>query len=182
MVKTDLVRIGEIVKPHGLKGEVCVACAANSPFIFDGLREVFLAGPQDARGESPARVLLRSWRLHQDRPLLTLEGVGDRNASEALRGKLVFIQTSDLPPASDEDVFLHELLGCEVFLKDGARLGRIDHYLFPSAEQEIWCIVTENGREVLFPAHSQTVVDIDLDTRRVLVAPPEGLLELYLGQ
>lgn len=182
MARTGLVRLGEIVKPHGLKGEVCVACDADSPFVFDVLSVLYLVKPQDRRADKPQRLKLRAWRLHQDRPLLTLEGVEDRNAAEALRGLLVYAKTSDLPPPDEEGVYLHELQGCEVFLQDGERLGRIDHFLFPSAEQEIWSIHTDSGREILLPAHPQTVLDIDLDARRVRVAPPEGLLELYLGE
>jgi 16S rRNA processing protein RimM len=182
MARTGLIRLGEIVKPHGLKGEVCVACDADSPFVFDVLHVVYLVKPQDGRAEKPQRMKLRGWRLHQNRPMLSLEGVDDRDAAEALRGLLVHAKASDLPPPEEDDVYLHELQGCEVFLESGRRLGRIDHFIFPSAEQEIWGILTDSGREILLPAHPQTVLDIDLDARRVLVAPPEGLLELYLGE
>jgi len=183
MATSGLVRIGEIVKPHGLKGEVCVHCDADSPFLFDRVRTLVLvrepiAGAPEDQGK---RYVLRSWRSHQGRPMLTLENVADRNAAEELRSLAVYVPAADLPPPDEGEAYLYELLDCEVFLQDGTRLGRIDHYLFPSSEQEIWAILADNGREILFPAHQESVVDIDLAARRVIVDPPEGLLDIYLG-
>lgn len=66
-------------------------------------------------------------------------------------------------------------------MRTGSRLGTLEQVLF-HGEQEVWVIVTPDGREVLFPAVPEFVPDIDLDAEIIRIAPPEGLLELYLGQ
>jgi 16S rRNA processing protein RimM len=46
----------------------------------------------------------------------------------------------------------------------------------------LWSIRTPDGKEVLFPAVEEFVLDIDLEAGSVRIAPPPGLLDLYLGE
>lgn len=94
---------------------------------------------------------LWSCRMHKGRPLLLLEGITDRNMAEALRGQKILLDRADLPEPGEDEAYLEDLLGCDVLLPEGRRLGRLDHFEYP-AGQEIWAIVTDQGDEVLFPA------------------------------
>ncbi len=183
--------VGEISKPHGVRGELCINCRASSPSLFDAVDRVrltpqgqpqtaFRAGRRNAPKSASYKIL--SWRPHKDRVLMFLEGVADRDAAEALRGRLVEIDAAALPKASPEEVFIHELLDCRVreagAAEDAPDLGTLEDVL-DAAGQELWVIRSPDGREILFPAVPEFVESIDLDAGLIEVCPPPGLLELY---
>jgi 16S rRNA processing protein RimM len=179
MASKDFVRIGEIAKPHGVKGELSVIYHADSPLLLDHAPRVWLA---PATGGRPRPHTVRHWRTHHGRVLLTLQEVADRNAAEALRGMDLLLRAQDLPEPDPDEIYLHQLEGCRVELPDGSLLGTLRHVLAPTPEQEVWAIETPDGREVLFPAHEDAVLLADPEAGLLRIDPPPGLLELYLGE
>ncbi len=179
MMNSRLLRIGDVVKPHGIKGELCVDYYADSPFLLDACPDLFLAPPGVAADDAARPFALRSWRVHKHRLLLFLAGVTDRNQAEALRGWGVFAPKESLPPLDDDQAYLHELVGWQVVLESGEMIGTIQAFLFPTPEQEIWVINDPDGREILFPATPQTVLRLERASERAVVAPPPGLLDIY---
>ena len=173
----DLIRIGEILKPHGVRGEVAACLRLDSPGCLDHLESLFLQHGNKA----PREYDLHGLREHSGRVLLIFQGVEDRDAAEALRGCAVLIPTALLPPLQEEEIYLNQLQGCEVVLEDGSPLGRIREVLAP-AGNEVWAIDTPDGREVLFPAEDQFILSADPDQGVVRIAPPPGLLEMYLEE
>ncbi|WP_243545043.1 ribosome maturation factor RimM [Pseudodesulfovibrio tunisiensis] len=165
--------VGEVVKPHGIRGEFCILCHADSPTFFDGLDTIFLRSGK-AR---PRAYETESWRRHNSRVLLKLRGVDDRDRAEALRGMELLVRKSVLPEI-DESVYLYELDGCAVLLEDGSPVGEFQGFI-EAGGQEVWIIRSTEGREILLPAVPEFVLDIDPDERRIVIAPPEGLLDLY---
>lgn len=168
------IHMGTLARPHGIKGEICVDWYADSPSLLDG---PFWLQAGDAPPR-PARA--RSWRMHKGRPLLLLEGVTDRNDIEALRGQKILVDRDLLPPVDEDEVYVEDVLGFAVILPDGSRLGVLDHVEYP-AGLEVWSIVTDDGKEVLFPAEASFIEGFDLGGECIHIAPPEGLLDIYLG-
>ena len=64
----------------------------------------------------------------------------------------------------------------EVFHKDGARIGIVASVLSTAGNDIL--VVKEAEKEFLIPAVKEIVDKVDFDTRRVIVDPPEGLLDL----
>ena len=175
MTETHFIEIGLIVKPHGLRGEVCVNYFADSPFLLKG--SVWLQ-----KGKSkPVEHKVVSSRPHKGQELLTLESCRDRNCAEELRNVKVLVPDADLPELTEEEVYLHQLEGMNVVLENGTLVGRITGFQF-NLGAEVWVITTEDKKEVLFPATEEFVSDIDIDKSTVTIAPPPGLLELYLSE
>ncbi|MEW5772717.1 MAG: ribosome maturation factor RimM [Thermodesulfobacteriota bacterium] len=174
-IKTrDLVLLGEVTKPHGIRGEVCVKSHADSPDVFLRVSPLYLARP----GEKPRPVRLQGLREHKSSILARFAGVEDRNAAEDLRGCRVLAQAADLPALAADEVYLHQVEGLAVLLPDGSRLGVVEA-ADASSGQELWLIRSESGREVLLPA--AFVTGLDLDAGAAVADPPPGLLDLYLG-
>lgn len=169
-----LIHMGTLARPHGIKGEICIDWHADSPLLLE------LPFWLQAGDEPPRRARALSCRLHKGRPLLLLEGVTDRNTAEALRGHKILVDRADLPQPGEDEAYLEDLLGCDVLLPDGRRLGRLDHLEYP-AGQEIWAIAADRDVEVLFPARPEFIAAFDLKARTVTIDPPEGLLEIYLS-
>lgn len=176
MTPSDEVTVGLVARPHGVRGEVVVESRLDDPELFYGLRTVRLAPPTPGAAGTTRRV--RSWRPLKDRMLLSLDGVNDRDAAEALRGQAVLVKASDLPPPSEDDIFLRDLLGCRVATSRIPDLGVIEDVSLPGGS-ELWIIRHPSGREILFPAAPEFVTEVDLEAKLVQVDPPPGLLELY---
>ena len=175
MEESRFVLMGVLARPHGIRGEVCVDWYADSPAALQG--RFFLQ-----EGKAPP-LLARAAevREHQGRPLLRLEGVCDRAGADRLRGMKILVLKEDLPEPDEGEAYLHQLLGLTVVLDEEDRvLGRLDHVEFP-AGREVWAIVTPEGREVLFPAVEDFVNGFDLERGEVFIAPPPGLLDIYLN-
>lgn len=170
----DLLHVGTCTRAHGLTGELCLAWHASSPDVLCGL--IYL---QSGTGE-PIPVTQGQVRIHKGRPLLRLPHINDRTSAEGLRGTRILLPRASLPPLSADEAYVVDILGRRVVDDTtGQYIGELARVSFP-AGQQIWHIMTPGGDEVLFPAVSQFIVCVD-NAEQVRIAPPPGLLEIYLG-
>lgn len=178
MPKPDeaLILVGQAARVHGLKGEFSVVWHADSPSLLDHVPGLLLR----RKNGTEKWCTVRSWRMHQDRILLLLDQMDGRDAADVWRGADILVREADLPEPADDEVYIFQLEGLDVHLPDGSRLGRIE--AIATEPTEVWTILTDDGREVLFPAAEEFVTGIDLDAGRVDIDPPEGLLDIYLGE
>jgi 16S rRNA processing protein RimM len=174
MDPAKLVELGRVQKPHGLRGELCIELYADSPFIFEGLRRVYLQLP----GKKPRPCVLEGWRAHQGRALIQVDRSQGRDQAEAWRGADVLARERDLPPVDEDEIRPEDLIGLPVRHIDGSAIGLLAD-IQDVAGQEIWFIHDEADNEILLPAVDEFVRDIDLDAGVIVVDPPDGLLDLY---
>lgn len=172
---SGFIPVGGVVKPHGIRGEFCIKSYADSPSLFDGVTTLYL---QEGDKE-PKPVAFGSWREHKGLVLLKIKGVDDRDRADELRGRTVLVREEDLPEPGEGEHYLYQMMGCRVTLEDGTAVGVLEQF-FETAEQDTWVIVNDEGVEILLPAVPEFVLDIDLDNETIVIAPPEGLLDLYL--
>ena len=180
MAETRYIIVGDVVRPHGIRGELGIMSHADSPSYFAPGARLRLSPPENPdRGRD---YVVRTVREHKGRILVTLDGVPDRTAAETLRGLAVCVRREDVPPPDPHDVFLHDLIGLRVRLLGAAAtdpdLGILEDVL-DAGGVELWRIRDPQDREILFPAVSQLVPAIDLDAGIVVIDPPPGLIELY---
>ena len=161
--------VGRIVAPWGVRGEVKVEILTAFPYRFSGLKMVYL-GPE----YEPCA--LRGFRLHKGFALLRLEGCSDRNAAERLRGQLIHVPVEEAVLLGEDEYYIYQIIGLEVWTGAGVRLGRVVEVLFTGAN-EVYVVKGERG-EILIPAIEEVVKRVDLEAGRLLVEPLEGLLDL----
>ncbi|NDY57639.1 16S rRNA processing protein RimM [Desulfovibrio sulfodismutans] len=174
------VVVGEILRPHGIRGELVVRSFADSPSVFRKGRSLRLSPPEGRPGK-PTRRTVAALRVHADRLLVAFTDVPDRDAAEALRGCLLSVPARELPALAEDEVYRHQLIGCRVLAPDTPHpdLGVISDILdLPG--QEMWAIRHASGREILLPANPHTIADIDLTAGVVIATPPPGLADIYL--
>jgi 16S rRNA processing protein RimM len=168
---TDQVVIGRIVKAHGIRGEVVVDVLSEVPGRFEVGATVLLDG-------RPTRIA--SSRPHQGRLLVRLEGVGDRNAAELLRGRALHGDAADV--TGSDSYYVHELVGMAVVTVDGDHLGDVSgHIELPQAAgYDLLEITRDDGTTWLLPA-SDDLVEVgelpDGTELLVVVDPPDGLID-----
>jgi 16S rRNA processing protein RimM len=170
MVMADLVLIGRVARAHGNKGQVIVNLDTDFPDERFRAGAVVLVGP-DARPFTIGHV-----RFHQGRPVVALVGIDTMNEAEALAGAELKVPAgaSDALPAG---TFYHyDLIGCLVTNTAGQAIGDVTAV---EGTMEMSRLVVAGTRgEVLIPLVADICVEVDPAARRIVVNPPDGLLEL----
>jgi 16S rRNA processing protein RimM len=117
-------------------------------------------------------------RPHQARLLVLFDGYADRDVAEQLRGVYLTVDSASLPDLEDPDEFHdHQLVGLTAVTSTGEALGRVvrvDH----APASDLLVLARPDGRETLVPFVRAIVPEVDLDGGRIVVTPPEGLLDL----
>jgi 16S rRNA processing protein RimM len=164
----ELVRIGRVVRAIGLHGYVGVAGTEGA---LATLEWVSLARVGDEPGP-PRRVVeaRRQGRVWAVR----LESVSDRDGAEALVGSEVLAAREDLGEAGEGSYFWAELEGLPVVTVEGAEVGTVTGLYATGAVDVL--VVTGSRGEVLVPLAPYVMVD--RAAGKVVVDPPEGLLDL----
>jgi 16S rRNA processing protein RimM len=166
-----LLRIGYIAGSHGLHGALRVRTDDPGSTTLFTLRRLFV---ETADGRREFKVLDAS-ALSAGNHRVMLEGIGDAEAAEALRGGAVMVAAADLPPLGEGEFYYFQLAGAEVMLTDGRRLGTIVDIMSTGAH-DVW-VVRDSEREVLVPVISDVVKEMDLAARRVTIQAVPGLLD-----
>lgn len=170
---TDLV-VGRVAKAHGIGGELAVDVRTDEPQLRFAAEAVVRARLKDG-SDRPLTVV--SARLHTDRLLVRFAEVLTRDVAETLRGALLLVVAEDLPPSEDPDEFYdHELEGLAAELADGTPVGTVREVAHGPGT-DLLVLDLPDGREVLVPFVQAIVPEVDRAGRRVVLDPPEGLLD-----
>lgn len=160
-----MIVVGQIVRGHGIRGEVVVRSDTENPLRFRIGAELLV--------DSTVRQIIGS-RPHGKMLLVHFQDIESRTAADQLRGAFIFVDKDEVPPAREDSYWEHELAGCEVFDSDGHKIGVMTE-IVERAEQDLWRVTSTNG-EVLVPAVKDIVISVDIKARRIVVDLPEGLL------
>jgi 16S rRNA processing protein RimM len=166
--------VGRLRKPHGLKGGVTLFPLTDRPeAVFAPGRSLRLMGID---GELVAGPVTVEWgRSYHREWLVKFVGADSRDALEPWRGLFLAAPADELPPPEGDEVYLHELEGFSVRLADGTPLGLVSGvYELPAG---LMIEVQGPKREFLLPYRKEFVREVDRAGRRLVVAPPEGLVE-----
>jgi 16S rRNA processing protein RimM len=149
MTKNDLVRVGRVGKPHGLDG---------SFFVEDGSEdeERFAAGATLHVDGEPAQVV--DSKRSGGRRVIRLD-------REAARGAELAVPRSELPPPGEDEYYEFQLVGLTVEEDGGRTLGRVTS-VQPGPAND----VLELDSGLLLPLVGACVLEVDLETGRILIA------------
>jgi 16S rRNA processing protein RimM len=165
--------VGRIARAHGIGGEVAVDVRTDSPDLR------FAPGAKvDTDPSERGPLTVRRTRWHSGRLLVVFDEVGDRTAAESLGGTLLVADSATSPDVDDPDEFWdHDLVGLSAVTVTGTALGRVEEIVH-SPGTDLLVIRGEDGAEILVPFVRAIVPEVDVQHGRVVVDPPEGLLEL----
>jgi 16S rRNA processing protein RimM len=174
----DRLTVGRIGKPQGLRGEVSIEVRTDVPELRFAAGSVLLTEPEE-RGP----LTVESTRDQNGRLVVAFAGVGDRSQAELLRNTLLQVDAADLPESDDPDVFHDtQLVGLAADLVGGDRLGEVTDVLhLPHGDVLVVrrrATATGTATEVLVPFVKAIVPFVDLSEGRLVVDPPDGLLDL----
>jgi 16S rRNA processing protein RimM len=166
----ELLAVGRIVKPFGLRGELVVESLADSPGRFRTVQEVYL-GP-DAMTVHAARVTHASIDARGVR--VRLDTIADRTAAEQIVGQYLFVDARHRARLPRGRYFVHQVVGLTVLDEEQRVVGRICDVLKLPAH-DIY-VVERQGREILIPAVKEFVLSINPEAGVVRVHLIEGMV------
>lgn len=173
--KTKL-RVGRLVKAHGLKGAIKLELYTDSPdqrFKPGQILELQVPETSDWFGKT---ITVSELRFYNQSPVLFLEGIDDRSKAETLIKAILLVETeADVLPEEPEAWYDHQLIGLMALVgqESVGNVIRVDH--LPA--QDLLAIETANG-EVLVPFVKQIVPEVNLALGRLMLTPPDGLFEV----
>jgi len=165
------VAIAKILRPRGLRGEMVAEVLTDFPERFDGLQEVTAVLPD---GEHRELTLENAW-FQKERIVLKFARVDSIEEAELLRNAEICIDEAQAVELEDGEFFDWQLEGCEVVTLTGEAVGRVRELLRTGGTEVL--IIGGDGREVLVPFAESICVDVDIEKKRIVIDPPEGLLE-----
>jgi 16S rRNA processing protein RimM len=136
--------------------------------------------PGDEAGEAPAAswpsLILEAARPFRRGFLVRFEGIGDRSEAEALHGRYLFRPRGEVEELQDGEVFYHQLLGLRVVTVAGAELGDVVE-VYELRPSDLLEVRGPDGTRHI-PFHRSIVREVDIAGGRLVIDPPDGLLDL----
>lgn len=168
----DMALVGRIVRPHGLRGDVVVH--PETDFIEARFQPGASFWTRSAAGDE--QLTIRTARVQGGRPVVGFERVSSVEQAEALVGRELRVPEETLQPLGEGMYYLHQLEGCRVVTRGGEEIGLVRKVEGGIGGSRL--VVDGERGEILIPLASEICVDIDVAAKRVVIEPPEGLLDL----
>jgi 16S rRNA processing protein RimM len=171
----DLVLVGRIARPHGLRGQVVVN--PDTDFVEDRFRVGATFWTRSARGDE--QLTVASSRVQNGRPVVGFEGFSSIEEAERLAGLDLRVPENELHTLEPGMFYHHQLIGCVVATVAGERVGDVVRVEGGAAAS----LLEVNGPrgQVLIPLVTEICVEVDVEAKRIRIDPPEGLLDLNRG-
>lgn len=168
----DYVIIGQITKPHGVRGALKVEPLTDDPERYRLLERVFLTFDEKQR----TAYSVNKVQVGPSFVYLTLDNVSDRTQAEALKSAFIEIPRAECLPLEEGRHYYFELIGCRVVLKDGSEVGVLED-IQSNPAHDLY-VVRSGEREILIPDRPEIIVSINIEKATMVIDPVEGLLEL----
>lgn len=161
------IAVGRINAVWGLRGQVKVTPYTSNP------RRLEVGATVLVRGEP---VVITDHVEPYGYPILRFDRYSDRTQAQVLPGEIIEIDEEDLPPAPEGEYYIHDLVGLEVVTVEGEVLGRLAEVLQTGAN-DVYIVRRRGARDILLPAITQVIVEVDLDAGQLRVDPLPGLID-----
>ena len=180
MTTPAFIIVGRVRKAHGIRGEVVVEAITDAPdAVFASGRRVYAGTATGDLAPNRTELHVDSSRPFNEGLLVGFAEVPDRNVAETWRGRYLLLPADELPAPSDDQVYVHDLLGMRVELESGELVGTVlETYELPQGlALDVRRAPPREKETLLILYDDRTVASVDKDSRVIVVTPPEGLLE-----
>ena len=152
------LKIGVIVKPQGIKGEVKVQPFTDDINRFKKLKEVII--------EDKTYKVLNAV-VGGGSVFLSLSGIPDRNTAETFRGKFLYVTRENAVPLEQGRYFIVDIIGCALKTDLGETVGEIIDVF--SARTDVFTVKCVDGKIMRFPFLKDMIVNVDVSKKTVTV-------------
>ncbi|MRG85423.1 ribosome maturation factor RimM [Salinibacillus xinjiangensis] len=169
----QMFNIGKVVNTHGIKGEVKIIKITDFDERFEKGNKVFWFAED---GKKTLSLEIDGHRIHKNFHLLHFKGYDSINDVESLKGGTLKISEEQQTSLEEGEFYYHQIIGCAVVTEDGTEIGIVKEILTPGAN-DVWVVKRKGQKDVLIPYIESIVTDVDVENKRILIHPMEGLLD-----
>ena len=169
---TERFRVGVISSVHGLRGEAKVFVTSDSPERFKKLKTVILD-----TGREQMTLSIEGVKFFKNMVILKFKEFNNINEIEKYKGKDLLIRRDQAVKLAPNENFITDLIGLKVVTDEGKEFGTLTDVLQTGAN-DVYVIESLEGKEYLFPAIPQCILDVNLENQMVTVHILDGLLDL----
>ena len=164
----DYLRIGSIVKPHGLKGAVKVYPTTDDSNRFNKASTAYIR-----TGSKDIKVTIKSSSAFKNLWIVTFNEFSDINDIEGFKGCDLIIEKDAERDLSDGEYYVDDLIDMEVSDEEGNVLGRLTEVIVTGANDVY--VVKNEDREILIPAIDDCIKEVEVEEKRMKVHLLSGL-------
>ena len=165
----QFLQVGVISSTHGIRGEVKVFPTTDDPMRFKKLKKVLLD-----TGRERLELEVQSVRFFKQFAIVKFKGIDNINDIERYKGKGLFVPREDAVPLGEDEYYIADLIGMEVFTEDG-HFGVVKDVIETGAN-EVYIIESDEHGEVLIPAIRQCVLDVNVEEKKMKIRLMDGLI------
>ena len=155
--------VGEILKPHGIRGEAKVKPYARNPGDFLTWKTLYLR-----RGDTYEPLEAKCSRVHDGFAYVSLEGAHAPEDVERLRGQKLYVDREHASPLSEDEVYISDLMGCVAEDEAGEKIGTLIDVL-QYGPVDTYVFSTPRG-SLMVPALKRVFLETDVEHRRLVVS------------
>ncbi len=167
----DLLQVGAIAQTHGIRGEVKVFPMTDDVRRFQKLKEIILD-----TGREKMTLEIEGVKYFKKFVILKFKGIDNINDIERYKGKALYVTRENAVKLGRDEYFIADLIGLAVYDDQDQYLGVLTNVIETGAN-DVYEVKFEDGRQVLFPAIKQCILDVDLENRKMKVHIMDGLLD-----
>lgn len=166
----DLLKVGVITTTHGVRGEVKVFPTTEDAGRFLELEYVFLD-----TGREMKKLFIENVKFYKNLAILKFEGIDNINDIEKYKGRELWIPREEAQELDEDEYYIADLLGMDVFLEDGSLFGTLKDVMETGAN-DVYVVTAKDGREVLLPAIKECILSVDVEKNMMTIHLMKGLL------
>ncbi len=169
----DYFFLGNVIKAHGFDGKVTAYLDTDEPELYHNLKMVFL----NVAG-ALVPFFIDSIQVLNNKAIIRFQDINDLEGAESMVKKEMFLPLSELPKLSGNKFYYHEVIGFKIIDNSVGEIGKIRQVLdYPN---QAVLQVMHKSKEVLIPISEAVIINVDRNTKEIIVETPEGLLDIYL--
>ena len=165
----NLLQVGVITTTHGIRGEVKVFPTTDDPRRFEELPSILLD-----TGKELCELEIQRVKYFKQFVILKFRDVDDINEIEPYKGKSLYVTRDMAVPLEENEYYIADLIGMDVFLEDGSLFGRIKDVLETGAN-DVYILQTQE-KEVLIPAIKDCILQVDVESNKMVIHLMKGLV------
>lgn len=166
---TDL-EIGQIVNTFGIKGMIKVKPFTDDIKRFDDLEKVYVE-----KNNTKVEYEIEEVKYHKDMVLIKFKSVDTVEQAEKLRNSYLKVSRDSVEDLEEDRYYIVDLIGIEVYTDENILLGKLED-IFNTGSNDIYVVKNELGKQILLPAISDVIKQIDMENKKMIVHIIKGLM------
>lgn len=166
----EYIKVGRIINTHGIRGELKVFPLTDNLDRFDDLKIVYI-------GNNKEKVEIEQVKYHKGLAIIKLKEFHNINQVLKFKDDFLYIDVEDKVELPEDHYFIFDIVDCNVYDTKGRKIGVVTNVLQYTSNDVYVVKDMEKNKEYLIPAVKEFVVDIDVENKKIIIDPIEGMIE-----